>query len=138
MKERETSFTEFVLDAADHSHAFKPFAVYDRDGDCIEFIVKPDSFYAERIDSLVTVYYSHSTGEIIGSQIKGVSKFYEMLIKQIPGFQIEIEDGKVQLKHLFRARMWVEKEPQPILIKKYQKLVAVAEENEIETEFSFA
>ncbi len=52
-------------DAAD----FEPAAVYDADGDCIEFLAKPDAFYAERVDDLVTVYYSQETGEVIGSLI---------------------------------------------------------------------
>jgi len=34
---------------------FEPTATYDRDGDCIEFLAKPDSSYAERVDDLETV-----------------------------------------------------------------------------------
>ncbi len=36
-------------------------AVYDPDGDCIEFLARPEPFYAERIDDLITVYYSQET-----------------------------------------------------------------------------
>ena len=50
---------------------FKPTAVYDPDGDCIEFIAKPDPFYAERVDDLLTVYYSQESGEEVGSLIEG-------------------------------------------------------------------
>lgn len=57
----------------------QPTAVYDPDGDCIEFLAKPEPFYAERIDDLVTVYYSQETREIIGSLIKGASKFCNKL-----------------------------------------------------------
>lgn len=56
------------------SEPFEPSATYDPDGDRIEFIARPDSFYAERVDDLVTVYYSHETNEIVGSLIKGVSQ----------------------------------------------------------------
>jgi hypothetical protein len=45
--------------------------VYDPDGACIEFLAKPEPFYAERIDDLVTVYYSQDTHEVIGSLLKG-------------------------------------------------------------------
>ncbi len=34
---------------------FEPKATYDRGGECIEFLAKPDSFYAERVDDFVTV-----------------------------------------------------------------------------------
>jgi len=54
---------------------FEPTATYDRDGDCIEFLAKPDHLYAERADDLVTVYYSQETNEVIGSLIQGVSGF---------------------------------------------------------------
>jgi hypothetical protein len=46
---------------------FTPTAYYDPDGDCIEFLASPDNFYAERVDDLVTVYYSEETGAVIGS-----------------------------------------------------------------------
>ena len=49
---------------------FRPTAMYDADGDCIEFLAKPDPFYAERVDDLVTVYYSQETGEVVGSLSK--------------------------------------------------------------------
>ncbi|MCK4787137.1 MAG: hypothetical protein KAV87_25485, partial [Desulfobacteraceae bacterium] len=73
-----SEFGKFVMRMAEDSKRTKPFkpnARYDPDGDCIEFFTKPHSFYAERIDDLVTVYYSHETKEIIGSLIKGVSEF---------------------------------------------------------------
>ncbi len=44
-------------------------------GASIEFLVSADLFYAQRVDDLVTIYYSQETGEIIGSLIKGVSAF---------------------------------------------------------------
>jgi hypothetical protein len=31
---------------------FRPTAAHDPDGDCIEFLAKPDPFYAERVDRL--------------------------------------------------------------------------------------
>ena len=59
---------------------FRPTATYDPDGDCIEFLAKPDPFYAERVDDLVTVYYSQETNEVIGSLIKGVSRFCQEIL----------------------------------------------------------
>src|SRR5713226_4287966 len=94
-------FAKRMLLLARPAGQFRPTATYDRDGDCIEFLAKPDAFYAERVDDLVTVYYSQETGEVIGSLIKGVSKFCNDFLKKMPGFKIEIYDGRVRLVHLF-------------------------------------
>ncbi len=103
----QKKFEDIALGFLDKRYEFKPIATYDEDGDCVEFLVKPDDFYAERIDDLVTVYYSQETDEIVGSLIKGVSKYFQQLINnKFPGFTVEIDDGSVMLSHLFLARMW--------------------------------
>ena len=87
--------------------AFQPSTTYDPDGDCLEFLVKPDPFYGERIDELVTVYDSQETKEIIGSLIKGVTGFGRRLSERMPGFKIEIQDGPIKLEHFFfLVKMW--------------------------------
>jgi hypothetical protein len=101
-------FAEKVLSFAGDAESFEPEVTYDPDGDCIEFITKPDPFYAERVDEAVTVYYSQESDELIGSLIKCVSKFQEQLLQQIPGFKISIEDGRIRLEHLFLAGLWAE------------------------------
>ena len=68
-------FAKRMMLLARPAEQFRPTATYDPDGDCIEFLAKPDPFYAERVDDLVTVYYSQETGEVIGSLLKGVSAF---------------------------------------------------------------
>jgi hypothetical protein len=114
---------------------FKPTATYDRDGDCIEFLAKPDPFYAERIDDLVTVYYSQETDEVVGSFIKGVSKFCRELEGKLPGFKIEIHDGPVRLQHIFLARMWSARlDPQGLATLTYRKLVEVSRDAFVEGE----
>ncbi len=95
-------------------------------------------FYAERIDSLVTVYYSETTGDIVGSLIKGVRKFIAEMSKKAPGFRIEIEDGKVRLEHLFNLRMWYAEEPRKEIILAYRKLRDVAEQVDAEAVLCFA
>jgi hypothetical protein len=60
-------FAKRVLLLAEPAGCFRPTATYDRDGDCIEFLDGPDPFFAERVDDLVTVYYSQQTGRVIGS-----------------------------------------------------------------------
>ena len=59
-------FAKRMMLLARPAEHFEPTAIYDPDGDCIEFLAKPDPFYAERVDDLVTVYYSQETNEVIG------------------------------------------------------------------------
>src|SRR5438445_8425117 len=101
-------FADLVLSQVPKDHTFTPTAYYDPDGDCIEFIAAPDSFYGERIDALVTVYRSQETHEVVGSLIKGVRKFLRKVLERSPGFKIEVRDGRIKLTHLFTARLWTE------------------------------
>ena len=118
---------------------FVPTALYDPDGDCIEFLATPDPFYAERIDDLVTVYYSQETDEVIGSFIKGVSEFCKEVLEKVPGFRIEIQDGRVRLDHIFLARLWMsEVDPQDLATLTYRKLINIAEEADVQVEAELA
>jgi hypothetical protein len=126
-------FAAHLLKLAQDAPAFQPTAVYDADGDCIEFLSRPDPFYAERVDDLVTVYRSQDNGEIIGSLIKGVHP----LLEKHPGLRIEVQDGRVRLVHLIRARLWTSNlDPMDILSVTYRKLIEVAEESNVETELT--
>jgi hypothetical protein len=112
---------------------FRPTATYDPDGDCIEFLAKPDPFYAERVDNLVTVYYSQETGEIVGSLVKGVSRFFQEFSKKNPGFRIVIELEPVRLEHIVLARLWSSpQDPKAIKTLTYRKLIEVAGETVVE------
>jgi hypothetical protein len=53
---------------------FEPTATDDPDGDCIEFLAKPDPFYAEPVDDRVSVDYSQETDEVIGCLFEGVTR----------------------------------------------------------------
>ncbi|MCL2649054.1 MAG: hypothetical protein FWD61_18985 [Phycisphaerales bacterium] len=97
----DAQFQEYVLKLAQSAPPFQPNATYDPDGDCIEFLAKPDTFYAERIDDLVTVYYSQDTNEVTGALIKGIKKLCRRMSEKIPAFQIEIQDGPIKLGYLF-------------------------------------
>jgi len=128
-------FAKRMMLLAKPAEQFRPTATYDPDGDCIEFLASPESFYAERVDDLVTVYYSQETGEVIGSLIKGVSKFCKTLLEKMPGFRIEIRDGRVSLEHIFRARLWFSHfAPEELPTLTYQKLIRMAEEIQAEAE----
>jgi len=129
-------FAKRMLLMAQPAERFRPTATYDPDGDCIEFLASPDPFYAERLDDLVTVYYSQESQEVVGSLIKGVSRFCGQLLEEMPGFRIEIHDGRVKLVHIFRARLWSsQQDPQALPTLVYKKLIAIAEETDVEAEF---
>ena len=128
-------FAERVLSLTHPEVPFAQQAAYDHDGDCIEFVARPDSFYGERIDDLITVYRSQESNEIVGALIKGVRDFCESMFEKYPGFRIEIEDGKVKLAYLFLAKLWAIKHtPSDLLTLTYKKLIEVAEESGIEAE----
>ena len=129
-----SDFAERMMLLASPAGAFEPSAYYDPDGDCIEFLAKPDPFYAERVDDLVTVYYSLETNEVVGSLIKGVRGFRETIDRTMPGFKIEIRDGRVRLVHIFRAQLWSSKaDPKALATLTYEKLIQVAEKSDVET-----
>lgn len=131
-------FAKRMLLLGRSAEQFKPVATYDPDGDCIEFLAKPDAFYAERIDDLVTVYYSQETNEVIGSLIKGVSKFCKSILKKSPGFRLAVADGSILLEHIFLASLWSEdRDPHDIVTLTYRRLIDVAEAANAEVEGEF-
>lgn len=133
----QSDFAKQMMLLAHPAEKFQPTATHDPDGDCVEFLAKPDPFRAERIDDLVTVYYGQETDEVVGALIKGVSGFYKKLMETMPGFEVEIRDGRVRLVHLFQARLWgCKREPMHLTTLTYEKLIRVAEESEVETEMS--
>ena len=134
-----SDFADRMMLLARPAEQFEPTAIYDPDGDCIEFLAKPDSFFAERVDDLVTVYYSQDTQEVIGSLIKGVRGFCDKILKTMPGFQIGIRDGRVRLVHIFRARLWTSKAAlERRIALTYEKLIKVAEDSQVEIEMCSA
>ena len=132
-------FAKRMMLLASPAEHFKPTATYDPDGDCIEFLISPDSFYGERVDDLVTVYYSQETKQVIGSLIKGVSKFCAALSQKMPGFRIEIQDRRVKLQHIFLAQLWSSQyAPRDLPALTYKKLIAIAEDTEVEADLCVA
>jgi hypothetical protein len=128
-------FAEMVLGEMAASTPLKyPCVYYDRDGDCIEFLLSGEDFYAERIDTLVTVYYRNGTKEkeIVGSLIKGVRATMKKLLDEYPGLKIDIEDGRVRLSHIFTAAQW--KSSDRVIALVYRELRELAETIDSETE----
>lgn len=102
----DTELKRLIFEEPPPRVEFRPIATYSRQGDCIEFLISDESFRAERLDSLVTVYYGRESKDVVGSLIKGVSKFIRETLRRYPGFRIEIHGGRVKLSYLFTARLW--------------------------------
>lgn len=85
-----------------------PMAIYNPDGDCIEFLVSDADYYAERMDQLVTIYKSQADDQLVGALIKGVKRFIAEALKESPGFRIEIKDQTMRLEWLFTRVLWKE------------------------------
>jgi hypothetical protein len=109
-----------------------PRAYYDEDGDCIEFLFSNESYYAERYDPILTVYYGQESGEVVGSLIKCVRRFIHAILKDYPGFVVDIEDGKVRLEHLLTAGMWQNDSNDKPAIETYKQLREAAYQHRVE------
>uniref|UniRef100_A0A7C2JYG9 Uncharacterized protein n=1 Tax=Schlesneria paludicola TaxID=360056 RepID=A0A7C2JYG9_9PLAN len=128
-------FLDEMVAAANQAPVFAPHAFFNADGDCVEFIASDESYYAERVDSRLTVYYGQESGQPVGSLIKGIKSILERLNEACPGFCIEVEDGKVHLSHLFTAAMWIENDGKvPTRAVVYRKLRKIAEADNVEVE----
>ena len=130
-------FARTVLETPSPEEPFQPTATYDPDGDCIEYLIKPDNFYAHRVDELLTVYRSEDTGELVGSFIKSVRSFWKKLIQQSPAFGVFYQEGPVLLSHLFFARL-LQLEGKPdqkelrMVAAAYREVITHAEKDKVE------
>ena len=126
---KPAEFTQLVLKKTAKPESFRPTAYYDADGDCIEFIAKPDGYFGERIDKLVTVYYSQHSKKIVGCLIKGISK----LMRENVGVKIVVQEGKVKIECLIAAyagRLETHSANERV----YRDLYRVAEKADVEAE----
>jgi len=120
-------YTKEVMKICSNPKIKAPNVYHDPDGDCIEVLVSAEPFYAERIDDLVTVYYSEASEEIVGCLIKGIKK----LLDKDPKTQIILHAGKVRLSDFFLVGFLTQKAAN---LHMYQKLRECVEQYNIETE----
>ena len=88
MSMASNNFAARVLEEYGPIEPFKPFAIYNSDGDCVEFYFSNEPQYARRLDGLVTVFFSEQTHEIVGGSVKGV---HTSLLERFPGLRVFIE-----------------------------------------------
>jgi hypothetical protein len=126
------AFTQDLLARIPKEPWTGPKVFRNYDGDCVEVLLSTDSYRAERLDSLVTVYVNRENGELVGALVKGVRNFIKEMVKRIPGFKIEIMDGKVKLEYLFTAGLWSHDDANLTLVRRYKKLRKIAEDANLE------
>jgi hypothetical protein len=78
---------------------FSPVPHYFPDGDFVSFYFLEDECYAERVDELLTAYYSIDSGALVGCKIKGVRR----LLQTLGNFGVLVQDGPITLGFLFLA-----------------------------------
>lgn len=83
-----------------------PYATYNKVGDCVEFFLSNDLFYGHRIDSLVTVYVSETSGKPVGGLIKGVHAFIKSLGQKKKGVMYDFSGEKCKIEYLLTAGLW--------------------------------
>ena len=85
----------------------------------------PSPSYAQRIDSLLTVYLSLDEEKLVGCQIKGFGRIMERL----KSFHVIIKNRDVQLTMLFLACRALAEDPGPLPT--YQNLAKEAGERKV-------
>ena len=128
----QEQFAKSITEEYGEVRPFEPYAYYDPDGDCIEFLVSNDLFRGKRLDRWVTVYYSEKTDEIVGALIKGVKK----MMVEYPGLDIEIKGGAVAIACILRAPAWSSGDE--VVKKTYKTMIQKAEEACVTAEFQHA
>jgi hypothetical protein len=81
---------------------------YFADGDFVSYFLTNERCYAQRVDSVLTMYHSMTTHDLVGCKIKGVRRLLDKLGK----FNVLIEDTEgTQLGLLFLAAASLSDEP---------------------------
>lgn len=72
---------------------FESFSYYSREGDFVEFVSTPETFYQHRVDGLLTAYFGIDSNELVGAKIKGV----QTLLQKVPALQLELDHEEIHV-----------------------------------------
>ena len=122
------NISDDLLASSSPREEFKPFAIHNRDGDCLEFFFENDAHYARRLDGWLTIYYSEDTNDIIGGLVKGV----ERLLQEFPRIKIEVDEGTVTLACLLTGPSY--NAGDATHVKKYKHMIDSAERTKLTPE----
>src|SRR5260370_38855858 len=75
---------------------FQPTFHHDVYGDTMEFLLNPESFFAETIDDFLTVYYGQHSKDVVGWLFKKVKRNFRILLKQAPGVKRDIRNHRIK------------------------------------------
>ena len=130
-------FIDLIFEiAGEPTGNFKPFAFHNKTGDCIEFFVTQDDYFAERVDDYLTLYLEMDTEEIVGFVVKNVKRIVDRLSRQKSAMAFVIDDGKAKLRCLFAA-MFANGRPdldekRALVVREYRRVAEIAESNHLD------
>lgn len=90
-----TDFVNDVLDELGEASSFKARPWYNSYGDCVVFHTSPDEGYADRVDSVLTLYRSIEDDTVIGFQLKDVGAIIDEVDCDAVEVRIKTEDEEV-------------------------------------------
>ena len=108
---------------------FKPCAYYGAEEDALMFYFRNSPDYAQRINSVVTIYLSMDDNELVGCQIKGVGR----ILRELGQLDVTIKHGKIKLQVVLLAvmeRMMNESDTREV----YRTVFKKAQETDVELE----
>jgi len=100
------NLTDFLSALRDET-VFESGAWYNGPGDCIEVHLAKDEYYAQRVDDVLTVFRSQSSGDIVGCQVKGMVA----LLQKTGSLGLEFRAKKVPLGVLFLLSFFQARDP---------------------------
>ena len=110
---------------------FSPFVAPNEDGDCVEFFVSPNDYYAKRIDDYLTLYLDEETNDVVGFVIKNISRILNRVATQQADYAFVIRDGEVRLEALFTA-MFLGDERRGTYVQEYYRVVDIAQQHQLD------
>lgn len=72
---------------------FKPEPHYDADSDTLSLFIRDDESYRERVDTLLTIYRSIATRDVVGCHIKHVHR----ILKTVNAFNLGVTAGGITI-----------------------------------------
>jgi hypothetical protein len=132
----DTDFVQEVFNIANNPvKPFRPFVFYNKAGDCIEFYVSQNDYYAERIDDYLTLFLDMETDEIVGFMVKNIKQILNKIDTSKVAWSFIVNGDEVQLGVLFTAIFLNGKKTTDIddvLVREYRKVVKVAESHALD------
>lgn len=87
------------LSSLEGKPSFKSEPWYNQAGDCLEFYLVSDESYADRVDTLLTVFRAFDTDQIVGFQLKGITAIHQV----VGDFDVQVSANKGTISILVMA-----------------------------------